>query len=161
MSVLLEDNSILDKKPILTITLHDASNSKELAINFRKLCGVHTPVYINVFNCRWSWAFLRVNTTNNFSYSNRIGIKAKNAQQCLCFLRRLRKLGMFPMPFTNFYWCTAESILSGCITVWYSIYSAQSCKTFQGVLTEPIQHLNHNLSSFSISFRWRLFELAS
>ena len=43
----------------------------------------------------------------------------KKAQQCLFNLRRLKKFGLSPKALTNFYRCTIESILSGCITAWY------------------------------------------
>ena len=33
-------------------------------------------------------------------------------------LRRLKKFGLSPKALTNFYRCTIESILSGCITAW-------------------------------------------
>ena len=35
---------------------------------------------------------------------------------------------------TNFYRCTIESILAGCITAWYGNCSALNCKTLQRVV---------------------------
>ena len=43
----------------------------------------------------------------------------KEARKRLFFLRRLKKFGMNSVILTNFYRCTIESILTGCITVWY------------------------------------------
>ena len=43
----------------------------------------------------------------------------KKVQQRLFNLRRLKKFGLAPKTLTNFYRCTIESILSGCITAWY------------------------------------------
>ena len=43
----------------------------------------------------------------------------KAARKCLFFLRRLKKFGMDSIILTNFYRCTIESNLTGCITVWY------------------------------------------
>jgi hypothetical protein len=40
----------------------------------------------------------------------------KKAQQRLFILKRLKKSGLSPKTLTNFYRCTIESILSGCIT---------------------------------------------
>jgi hypothetical protein len=42
------------------------------------------------------------------------------AQQRLFNLRRLKKFGLATKTLTNFYRFTIESILSGCITTWYS-----------------------------------------
>ena len=51
------------------------------------------------------------------------------AQQRLFNLRRLKKFGLSPKTLTNFYRCTIESILSGCITAWYG-----NCKALQRVV---------------------------
>ena len=49
-------------------------------------------------------------------------------------LRRLKKFGLAPKTLTNFYRCTIESILSGCITVWYSNCTARNCRALQRVV---------------------------
>jgi hypothetical protein len=41
-------------------------------------------------------------------------------QQSLFNLSRLKKCGLSPKTLTNFYRCTIESILLGCITAWLS-----------------------------------------
>ena len=43
----------------------------------------------------------------------------QGGQERLFFLRRLMKFGMDSVILTNFYRCTIENILTGCITVWY------------------------------------------
>ena len=58
----------------------------------------------------------------------------KKAHQRLYFLRRQKKFGMSSTTFTNFYRCTIESILSGCITAWYGSSSAQDRKELQKVV---------------------------
>ena len=40
--------------------------------------------------------------------------EVKTAQECLYFLRRLKKFGMSAKTYTNFYRCTVESVLTGC-----------------------------------------------
>ncbi|XP_070979628.1 nectin-3-like [Oncorhynchus clarkii lewisi] len=55
-------------------------------------------------------------------------------QQRLFNLRRLKKFGLSPKALTNFYRCTIESILSGCITAWYGNCSAHNRKTLQRVV---------------------------
>ncbi|CDQ63655.1 unnamed protein product [Oncorhynchus mykiss] len=58
----------------------------------------------------------------------------KKVQQRIFNLRRLKKFGLSPKALTNFYRCTIESILSGCITAWYSNCSAHNRKALQRVV---------------------------
>ena len=58
----------------------------------------------------------------------------KKAQQRLFNLRGLKKYGLSPKTLTNFYRCTIESIVSGCITAWYGNCSAHSHKALQRVV---------------------------
>ena len=81
-----------------------------------------------------SFKFLGVQITNNLSWSPHADTIVKKAHQCLNFLRRLRKFGMSATTLTNFYRCTIESILSGCITAWSGSCSAQDCKKLQKVM---------------------------
>jgi gmma-aminobutyric acid receptor subunit gamma len=52
----------------------------------------------------------------------------KKELQRLFNLRRLKKFGLSPKTLTNFYRCTIESILSGCITAWYGNCTALNCR---------------------------------
>eukprot|EP00061_Rhincodon_typus_P016067 g44086.t1 len=67
---------------------------------------------------------------NSRQYAYRYAM-VKKEQQRLFFLRRLRKFGMSRRTLTNFYSCTIESMLSGCITTWYSNSPAQGRKKQQ------------------------------
>ena len=58
----------------------------------------------------------------------------KKAQQSLFNLRRLKKCGLSPKTLTNFYRCTIESILSGCITPWYGNCTVRNRKALQRVV---------------------------
>eukprot|EP00061_Rhincodon_typus_P015283 g42874.t1 len=58
----------------------------------------------------------------------------KKAQQCLFFLRSLRKFVMSIRTLTNFYRYTIESILSGRIMAWYGNCSAQDRKKLQRIV---------------------------
>ena len=81
----------------------------------------------------------------------------KKAQQRLFNFRRLKKFGLSPKALTNFYRCTIESILAGCITAWYGNCSALNRKALQRVVrsaqritrgqsTCPPGHLHHPMS---------------
>eukprot|EP00061_Rhincodon_typus_P006719 g27680.t1 len=61
--------------------------------------------------------------------------------------RRLREFGMFIRSLTNFYRCAIESILSGCITAWYSNCSTQDCKKLQKVVCTAQTITEANLPS--------------
>jgi gmma-aminobutyric acid receptor subunit gamma len=58
----------------------------------------------------------------------------KKEQQRLFNFRRLKKFGLSPKTLTNFYRCTIESILSGCITTWYGNCTALNRKALQRVV---------------------------
>ena len=49
-------------------------------------------------------------------------------------MRRLKKFGMSAKTLTNFYRCTIESVLSGCITAWHGSCSAADCNALQRVV---------------------------
>jgi hypothetical protein len=61
--------------------------------------------------------FLSVRITEDLTWSHHIVVK--EAQERLFNLSRLKTFAMAPKTLTNFYRCTVESILSGCITAWY------------------------------------------
>ena len=66
--------------------------------------------------------------------SNQIKCVVKKVQQRLFNLRRLKKFGLSPKTLTNFYRCTIESILSGCISAWYGNCTALNRKALQRVV---------------------------
>jgi gmma-aminobutyric acid receptor subunit gamma len=55
-------------------------------------------------------------------------------------LRRLKQFVLSPKTLTNFYRCTIESILSGCIIAWYGNCSAHNRKALQRVVRSA-QHI--------------------
>ena len=94
--------------------------------------------------------FLGVHITDKLNWSTHTDSVVKKAQQCLFNLRRLKKFGLSPKALTNFYRCTIESILAGCITAWYGNCSAHNpkgsevCTTHhRGQTTCPPGHLHH------------------
>ena len=78
--------------------------------------------------------FLGVHITDKLKWSNHTDSVVKKAQQRLFNLTRLKKFGLSPKALTNFYRCTIESILSGCITAWYGNCSAHNRKALQRVV---------------------------
>eukprot|EP00061_Rhincodon_typus_P011456 g36476.t1 len=70
--------------------------------------------------------FLQMMITNIVSWTSHMDKTVKKAQQCLFFLRRLRKFVMSIRTLTNFYRCTTESILSKYTMACYSNCSVQT-----------------------------------
>ena len=59
----------------------------------------------------------------------------KRARQLLVPLRRLKRFGTGPQILKKLYSCTAESILTDCITAWYGKCLASNSKALQVVCT--------------------------
>eukprot|EP00061_Rhincodon_typus_P010757 g35287.t1 len=81
--------------------------TKELIVDFRKKGGEHTPIYINGAEVERleGLKFFGVTITENLSWTSCVDVMVKKAQQCLFFLRQLRKFGKSIRPLTNFYRC--------------------------------------------------------
>ena len=86
---------------------------------------------------RWSWTSGSCRGGHDpihLTWSRQVDSAVKTAQKRLYFLRRLKKFGMSAKTLSNFYRCTIESILSGCITAWYGSCSAADRKALQRVV---------------------------
>ncbi|XP_051886490.1 uncharacterized protein LOC127578465 isoform X2 [Pristis pectinata] len=115
----------------------NVSKTKELTVDFRKgKSGEHTPVLIerSTVERASSFKFLGVNISEDLSWAQHIDTITKEAQQRLYFIRSLRRFGMSPKTLANFYRCAVESILTGCITVWYGGSIVQDRKRLQSVV---------------------------
>ncbi|KAK3543294.1 hypothetical protein QTP70_014043 [Hemibagrus guttatus] len=78
-----------------------------------------------------STKFLGVHLPENLTWSLNISSITKKAQQCLYFLRRLRKAHLPPPILPTFY---ILSILSSCITAWFENCTISDCKTLQRIV---------------------------
>jgi hypothetical protein len=81
-----------------------------------------------------SLKFLSVHITDKLKWSTHTDSVVTKVEQRLFNLRRLKKCGSSPKTLTNFYRCTIESILSGCITAWYGNCTALNRKALQRVV---------------------------
>ncbi len=110
--------------------------TKELVVDFRRQSREHTPITIDKTPVEWvnSFKFLCVHITEDLTWSTHTDAVLKKSQQCLFFLRRLRKFGMSPSILRSFYTCTVESILTGCITAWFGNSTAGNRKALQRVV---------------------------
>ena len=138
-----DETAYRDEVSALSEWSHDSnlclniSKTKEMIVDYRKLQrGGHSPLFINGAEVERvsSVKFLGVHLTDDLTWSLHTNTIVRSARQRLFFLRRLRKFGLPPQILTNFYRCTIESFLTGCITVWYSSYTACDRKALKGVV---------------------------
>uniref|UniRef100_A0A8C1YK04 Alkylated DNA repair protein AlkB homologue 8 N-terminal domain-containing protein n=1 Tax=Cyprinus carpio TaxID=7962 RepID=A0A8C1YK04_CYPCA len=109
---------------------------KEIVVDFRRVHTQHAPLTINSATVERvsSTKFQGVHITEDLSWTNNTAALAKKAQQCLYFLRKLRR-ARAPAPILcTFYRGTIESILTSCITVWYAACNASCWKTLQRIM---------------------------
>src|SRR4029434_102294 len=86
-------------------------------------------------------------TSNSSVCTSRMTSPGPCKRTRLYFLRRLEKFGMSPKTLKNFYRCTIESILSGCITAWYGSCSAADRKARQRVVKTAERIIGGHLPS--------------
>eukprot|EP00061_Rhincodon_typus_P003520 g20281.t1 len=88
----------------------NVGKTKQLIIDFRKKGGEYTLIDINgaEFERVEIVKFLGMTITDNLPWTSNVDATAKKAQQCLFFLRWLRKYSMSIRSLINFYRCTIE-----------------------------------------------------
>jgi hypothetical protein len=109
---------------------------KTLIMDYMRQQRAHAPIHIDGATVEKvkSFKFLSVHITDNLKWSTHTDSVVKKAQQHLFNLRRLKKFSLAPKTLTNFYRCTIESILSDCITAWYSNCTIRKCRALQRVV---------------------------
>ncbi len=110
-----------------------------MVVDFRRQSTEHTPITIDKTPVERvnSFKFLCIHITEDLTWSAHTDAVLKKAHQCLFFLRRLRKFGTSPSILRSFYTCTAESILTGCITAWFGNSTAGNRKLCKGSCELP------------------------
>jgi hypothetical protein len=105
-----------------------STKTKELIVDFRKQQRKYSPIHIDGTAVKKveSFKFLGIHITDNLKWSTHTVVK--KAQQCLFNHWRLKKFGMV---LRNFYRCTIESILYGCITALYRNCTACNRRALQ------------------------------
>jgi hypothetical protein len=107
--------------------------SLNVIVDFRKQKMEHPPSHIEgtAVEKEERFKFLGIHITDKLKWSTHTDSVVKKAQWRLFNLRRLKKCGLSPKTLTNFYRCTIESILSGCITAWYGNCTTLNRKALQ------------------------------
>ncbi len=81
-----------------------------------------------------SFKYLGVNISEDLTLTAHIQTQVKKARQRLYHLRQLRKFRVSPAILKTFYSGAIESVLTQCISVWYSNATKQDCKALQRVV---------------------------
>ncbi len=81
-----------------------------------------------------SFKYLGVNISEDLTWTAHIQTQVKKARQRLYHLRQLRKFRVSPAILKTFYSGAIESVLTQCISVWYSNATNQDCKALQRVV---------------------------
>ncbi|KAK3523497.1 hypothetical protein QTP70_001160 [Hemibagrus guttatus] len=114
----------------------NVEKTKEMVVDFRRAQSDHSPLNIDGSNVKIvkSTKFLGVHLVEDLTWSLNTSSITRKAQQCLYFLRRLRKAHLPPTILTIFYRGTIESILSSCITAWFGNCTVSDRKTLQRIV---------------------------
>ncbi len=83
--------------------------------------------------------FLIVNITEDLTWTIHTQSVVRKAHQ-RHFNRRLKKFGLSSKILRQFYSCTVESVLTGCITVWYGNCTTLNRKALQRIV-QTAQHI--------------------
>ncbi len=115
----------------------NVSKTKELIVDFRKRQQrPYTPLMISGTPVERvsSFKYLGVNISEDLTWTAHIQTQVKKARQRLYHLRQLRKFRVSPAILKTFYSGAIESVLTQCISVWYSNATKQDCKALQRVV---------------------------
>ncbi|KAK3535031.1 hypothetical protein QTP70_002212 [Hemibagrus guttatus] len=117
----------------------------------------HSPLFIDgsPVEIVKSTKFLGVHLAENFTWSLNTTSITKKAQQCLYFLRRLRKAHLPPPILTMFYRGTTESVLSSCITAWFGNCTVSDRKTLQRIVKTAEKIIGVSLPSITDMYTTR------
>lgn len=114
----------------------NTKKTKEMVIDFRRHKSDHAPLSINGVCVERvsSFKFLGTHLSEDLTWTVNTAALVKKAQQRLHFLRVLRRNHLEERLLVSFYQATIESVLTYCVTVWFTACSAADRKALQRVI---------------------------
>ncbi len=114
----------------------NVQKTKELILDFRKHRPAHTPLLINGQQVETvpTFKFLGMHISADHYGAPNTKALVKKAQQRLHFLRVLRKNNLDQKLLLAFYRSSVESVLTYCLSVWYSGSTAEDKNAVQRVI---------------------------
>ncbi len=115
----------------------NVSKTKEQIVDFRKRQQrPYTPLRISGTPVERvsSFKYLRVNISEDLTWTTHIYTQVKKARQRLYHLRQLRKFRVSPTILKTLYSGAIEGVLTQCISVWCDNSLNQDCKALQRVM---------------------------
>jgi hypothetical protein len=111
----------------------NVNKTKEIIVDFRKQQREQPPIHIDgtAVEKVESFKFISIYITDKLKLFTHTDSVVKKKQENL---RRLKEFVLAPKTLINFYRCTIESILSGCIIAWYANCTAHNRKALQRVV---------------------------
>ncbi|KAK3551341.1 hypothetical protein QTP70_015022 [Hemibagrus guttatus] len=137
--------------------------TKQMVVDFRRAQSDHSPLKINVSNVEIvkSTKVLGFHLVEDLTWSLNTSSITKKAQQCLYFLRRLRKAHLPPLILTTFYRGTIQSILSSCITAWFQNCTVSDRMTLQRIVRTAEKIIGVSLPSIMDIYSTRYIHKAN
>uniref|UniRef100_A0A8C7XT65 Alkylated DNA repair protein AlkB homologue 8 N-terminal domain-containing protein n=1 Tax=Oryzias sinensis TaxID=183150 RepID=A0A8C7XT65_9TELE len=120
----------------------NTNKTREIIVDFRKHGADPTPLLINGEHVErvQTFKFLGITISDDLSWTANTTAIIKKSQQCLHFLRVLRKNKFNTNLLLTFYQSSIQSLLTYCITVWFGSCTAADKKRLQRVI-ETVQKI--------------------
>nr|XP_023657618.1 uncharacterized protein LOC111838636 [Paramormyrops kingsleyae] len=115
----------------------NSKKTKELILDFRSRKHMdHHPFSVSVERVEvvQSFRFLGVHISRDLSWTRNTNAVTKKGLQRLHFLRSLKTARLPRQLLVHFYRCTIESVITHCITAWYSGCTLENRKTLQRII---------------------------
>lgn len=110
--------------------------TREIITDFRRNRPAHAPLLINseAVERVSEFKFLGLRVSEELSWSSNTTSVLGKAQQRLYFLRKLKREGLPKNLLINFYHCAVESVLTYCMSVWFSSCTKAEQEALQRVV---------------------------
>ena len=134
----------------------NVNKTKEMIVDFRrKKSSPPSPLVIDgrTVEIVQHFKFLGSTISSNHKWELNVVNIVKNAQQRLCFLRRLRSFGLTTQVMLNFYRAVIESALIFSITVWFWLITQKETLRLNRVVKTSSRIISRDLSSLEILYQ--------